>query len=257
MADTHENGAERIAKRIARAGRASRREAERLIAAGRVSVNGRRLDSPATLVSAADHVLVDGVALAAPEATRLFLYHKPPGLVVSRSDERGRRTIFDALPGDLPALMPVGRLDLASEGLLLLTNDGALKRRLELPATGWSRRYRVRVHGTPAEAALDRLRRGITLDGERFRPMQVGLERRTGANAWMTVALREGRNREVRRALEAIGLTVNRLIRVSYGPFQLGDLGRGEVREVTARVLREQLGGAPSPRRAKGKTARD
>mgnify|MGYP005845681545 CR=1 FL=1 len=257
MGQAQDSGGERIAKRIARAGRASRREAERLIAAGRVSVNGRRLDSPATLVTEADRIVVDGVALAAPEETRLFLYHKPPGLVVSRHDERGRRTVFDALPGDLPALMPVGRLDLASEGLLLLTNDGELKRRLELPATGWSRRYRVRVHGAPEEAALDRLRRGLTLEGEHFRPMQLSVEHRPGTNAWLSVVLREGRNREVRRALDAIGLAVNRLIRVSYGPFQLGDLGRGEVREVAARVLREQLGGPSSPRRGKGRPARD
>jgi 23S rRNA pseudouridine2605 synthase len=234
--------AERLARRIARAGRASRRDAEALIEAGRVRVNGQVATTPATTVTARDRVEVDGTPLPAPEPARLWLYHKPAGLVTTARDEKGRVTVFDRLPEGMPRVMSVGRLDLSSEGLLLLTNDGALKRRLELPSTGWLRRYRVRVHGTPEEAALDRLRAGIELDGEAFQPMQVTLDRQQGANAWATVGLREGRNREVRRAFEAIGLRVNRLIRVSYGPFQLGALGAGEVSEVKPRILREQMG---------------
>lgn len=233
---------ERIAKRLARAGVASRREAERMIAAGRVAVNGRRLTSPAVNVTAADRITVDGRPLAAPEPPRLWRYHKPAGLVTTTRDEKGRPTIFDRLPEDLPRVMTVGRLDLNSEGLLLLTNDGEIKRRLELPATGWLRKYRVRVHGTPTEETLAPLRRGLTIEGERFQPMSVTLDRQQGANAWLTVGLREGRNREVRRALEAVGLAVTRLIRISYGPFQLGDLAPGAVEEVRARVLADQLG---------------
>jgi 23S rRNA pseudouridine2605 synthase len=233
---------ERIAKVISRAGRASRREAERLIAEGRVTVNGRQIDSPALNVTPADRVAVDGIALAAPEPPRLWLYHKPAGLVTTAQDEKGRRTIFDALPEDLPRVMSVGRLDLTSEGLLLLTNDGEIKRRLELPQTGWLRRYRVRIKGTPSDATFDPMRQGLTLDGERFQPMQVTLDRQQGANAWVTVALREGRNREIRRAMEAVGLQVNRLIRISYGPFQLGTLATGAVEEVRPRVLKDQLG---------------
>jgi len=233
---------ERIAKRLARAGIASRRDVERMIAAGRVAVNGKRIDTPALTVTAADRIAVDGREIGVPERARLWRYHKPAGLVTTARDEKGRETVFDRLPADLPRVMSVGRLDLTSEGLLLLTNDGALKRRLELPSTGWSRRYRVRVHGTPEEAALERLRRGIEVGGERFRPMSVTLERQQGANAWLSVVLREGKNREVRRAMEAIGLVVTRLIRVSYGPFQLGDLPKGAVDEVRARVLADQLG---------------
>ncbi len=258
MPDTPEKG-ERIAKVIARSGRASRREAERMIEAGRVKVNGRRIDSPALNVSAQDRIEVDGAALAAPEPPRLWLYHKPPGLVTTARDEKGRRTVFDALPEDMPRVLSVGRLDINSEGLLLLTNDGGLKRRMELPATGWLRRYRVRVHGRPDETRLAPLRDGLVLEGERFQPMQVTVDRQQGANAWLTVALREGRNREVRRALEAAGLPVSRLIRVSYGPFQLGNLATGAVEEVRSRVLRDQLGldaefrprTAPRPRPAR------
>ena len=241
---------ERIAKVLARAGVASRREAERMIEAGRVSVNGRPIDSPALNVAASDRIAVDGRAVAAPEPPRLWLYHKPPGLVTTAADERGRPTVFGALPPDMPRVMSVGRLDLASEGLLLLTNDGGIKRRLELPSTGWLRRYRVRVHGAPSDAALEPLRRGLVLGGERFQPMTATLDRQQGANAWLTVSLREGRNREVRRAMEAVGLRVNRLIRVSYGPFQLGSLAPGAVEEVRARVLRDQLGLATTPARA-------
>jgi 23S rRNA pseudouridine2605 synthase len=233
---------ERIAKVIARAGIASRREAERLIAAGRVTVNGTRIASPALNVTTADRITVDGRALDAPEPPRLWLYHKPRGLVTTNRDEQGRPTIYDDLPEDMPRVMSVGRLDINSEGLLLLTNDGGLKRRMELPATGWLRRYRVRVNGTPEDASFEPLRRGLTLGAERFQPMTVTLDRQKGANAWVTVAIREGKNREVRRAMEAVGLIVNRLIRLSYGPFQLGNLKPGAVEEIRPRVLRDQLG---------------
>ncbi|PRX37477.1 23S rRNA pseudouridine2605 synthase [Meinhardsimonia xiamenensis] len=238
---------ERIAKVLARAGIASRRDAERMIAEGRVAVNGRVIDSPALNVTAADRITVDGKPLPAPEPPRLWLYHKPAGLVTTARDEKGRPTIFDRLPPDLPRVMPVGRLDINSEGLLLLTNDGEIKRRLELPSTGWLRRYRVRVKGTPTEEMLAPLREGLTLDGERFQPMQITIDRQQGANAWLTVGIREGKKREIRRAMEAVGLTVNRLIRISYGPFQLGQLKPGEVREVRPRVVRDQLGLAETP----------
>ncbi|MGB0498459.1 MAG: pseudouridine synthase [Rubricella sp.] len=233
---------ERIAKRLARAGVASRREAERLIGEGRVSVNGKVIESPALNVTERDRIAVDGKPVEAAEPTRLWRYHKPLGLVTSARDEKGRDTVFDHLPEDMPRVMSIGRLDLNSEGLLLLTNDGELKRRLELPSTGWVRKYRVRANGKADEAALETLRGGITVDGERFRPMGVSMDREQGANAWFTVALREGKNREVRRAFEAVGLKVNRLIRISYGPFQLGDLERGGVEEVRPKVLRDQLG---------------
>ncbi|QYX56288.1 rRNA pseudouridine synthase [Roseovarius sp. SCSIO 43702] len=233
---------DRIAKVIARAGLASRREAERMVEAGRVAVNGRVIDRAALNVTAGDRITVDGRPLDAPEPPRLWLYHKPAGLVTTTRDEQGRETIFDALPDDLPRVLSVGRLDINSEGLLLLTNDGALKRRMELPSTGWLRRYRVRVNGRPDDATFEPLRQGLVLDDEKFQPMQVTLDRQKGANAWATVAIREGRNREVRRAMEAVGLTVNRLIRVSYGPFQLGQLKPGAVEEIRPRILRDQLG---------------
>lgn len=250
---------DRIAKVLSRAGVASRREAERMIELGLVSVNGKTIDSPALNVTAKDRITVDGKPIAEPEPARLWLYYKPDGLVTSNNDEKGRDTIFDHLPEDLPRVMSVGRLDLNSEGLLLLTNDGGLKRKLELPSTGWLRKYRVRVNGNPTEPDLDPLRRGITVDGEKFQPMIVVLDRIQGANAWLTVGLREGKNREIRRAMAAINLTVNRLIRVSYGPFRLGDMTPGDVSEVKGRVLRDQLGQrelpedatAPKPR-AKG-----
>jgi len=237
---------ERIAKVLSRAGVASRREAERMIELGEVAVNGKIIDSPALNVTAKDRITVRGEPLAEPEPARLWLYYKPDGLVSSTSDEKGRPTVFDNLPPELPRVMSVGRLDLNSEGLLLLTNDGELKRRLELPSTGWLRKYRVRIKGNPTEAELEPLRRGITVDGERFQPMAVALDRHQGANAWLTVGLREGKNREIRRALSAINLTVNRLIRVSYGPFRLGDLEPGQVEEIKAKILREQLGDQPA-----------
>ncbi len=233
---------DRIAKVIARAGIASRREAERMIEAGRVTVNGRKIDRAALNVTDKDRVAVDGRLLNAPEPARLWLYHKPAGLVTTNRDEQGRTTIYDELPEDLPRVMSVGRLDLNSEGLLLLTNDGGLKRKLELPATGWLRKYRVRIKGRPTDDTFAPLRKGLVADGERFQPMTVTLDRQTGANAWATVSIREGKNREVRRAMEAVGLTVNRLIRVSYGPFQLGQLKPGAVEEIRPRVLRDQLG---------------
>jgi len=248
---------DRIAKVLARAGIASRRGAEQMIMAGRVTVNGTLLRSPAVNVTATDKIVVDGTPLADPEPPRLWLYHKPQGLVTTERDEKGRETVFAHLPDHLPRVMSVGRLDLTSEGLLLLTNDGALKRKLELPSTGWLRRYRVRVKGTPGEATLAPLRAGFDIAGERFQPMDVTLNRQQGANAWLTIALREGKNREIRRAAEHVGLTVNRLIRVSYGPFQLRDLKAGEVEEVRPRVLADQMGWSqrkklkPKERRAK------
>lgn len=238
---------ERLAKVLSRHGVASRREAEKLIEAGEVKVNGKTVASPALNVTPADRITISGHPLPEREPARLWLYYKPEGLVTSEADEKGRDTVFDNLPGELPRVMSVGRLDLNSEGLLLLTNDGELKRRLELPSTGWLRKYRVRVNGNPTDPDLEPLRRGITVDGERFQPMQVVLDRVQGANAWLTVGLREGKNREIRRAMNEIGLYVNRLIRVSYGPFRLGELKPGEVEEVRQKVLREQLGeGGPT-----------
>lgn len=232
---------ERIAKVLARAGIASRREAERMIEAGRVAVNGAVIATPATLVGAADAIAVDGKRVAEPERTRLFRYHKPPGLVVTHRDPQGRPTVFEKMPPAMPRVVSVGRLDLNSEGLLLLTNDGALARRLELPANAWLRRYRVRVYGLVDEARLARLSEGATIEGVRYGPIEAGLDSRRGDNAWLTVSLREGKNREVRRVLEHLGLRVNRLIRLAYGPFQLGQLPKGAIEEVRAAQLRAAL----------------
>ncbi|MEP0962472.1 MAG: pseudouridine synthase [Roseobacter sp.] len=242
MTDTPTPKGDRIAKVLSRAGVASRREAERMIEAGRVAVNGERLTSPAHNVTDTDRITVDGKEMTPPEPPRLWLYHKPTGLVTTDRDEKGRETIYDQLPEDLPRVMSIGRLDLNSEGLLLLTNDGGIKRKLELPATGWLRRYRVRVNGRPTDDTLAPLRDGLTAEGEKFQPMTVTLDRQQGANAWLTIGLREGKNREIRRALSEVGLTVNRLIRISYGPFQLGELKSGAVEEVRRKIMRDQLG---------------
>jgi 23S rRNA pseudouridine2605 synthase len=237
-----EQKGERVAKVVARAGLGSRREAEGFIAAGRVAVNGAVIASPALNVTARDTITIDGKPLPTRERTRLFLYHKPRGLMTARLDPQGRRTIFDALPRELPRLISIGRLDFNTEGLLLLTNDGGLARVLELPETGWLRRYRVRAHGAIAQDALDRLADGITVEGVRYGPIEAKLDRPQGSNVWLTFAMREGKNREIRNVLGALGLEVNRLIRVSFGPFQLGDLKEGRVDVVKTRTLREQIG---------------
>ena len=233
---------ERVAKRIAAAGLCSRRDAERWIAAGRVAVDGETLTTPARAVTDANIVTVDGRPLPAVAAPRLWRYHKPAGLLTTHRDPRGRPTVFASLPKTLPRVVSVGRLAFDSEGLLLLTTAGGLSRRLESPGLGWKRRYRVRVHGRPDDALLQKLARGVTVDGTRFGPIEAAIDRQQGANAWLTVSLAEGRNREVRRALGHVGLTVNRLIRIAYGPFQLGKLESGAVDEIPAKVLREQLG---------------
>jgi 23S rRNA pseudouridine2605 synthase len=234
---------ERIAKRLARAGLCSRREAERWIEKGRVAVDGTVLTTPAVLVTRESRITVDGKPVAGPEKTRLWRYHKPRGTVTTERDPQGRPTIFASLPPTMPRVVKVGRLDLNSEGLMLLTNDGALARHLELPATGWVRRYRVRVHGVVNPARLEGLKNGITIAGIEYGAIEASLERQQGANAWILFALREGKNREVRRVCEHFGWQVSRLIRLSYGPFQLGALERGAVEEVTGKVLREQLPG--------------
>ena len=242
MREHDDRRGERVAKVIARAGLASRREAETWIAAGRVAVNGAVIRSPAMSVTAHDGITVDGRALPARERTRLFLFHKPRGVLTSHGDPRGRPTLFDILPRKAPRLISVGRLDLNSEGLLLLTNDGGLARVLELPATGWLRRYRVRAHGRIAQDELDQLGGGITIDGIRYGAIEATLDHVQGSNLWLTFAIREGKNREVRKVLGHLGLAVSRLIRVSFGPFQLGDLAPREIAEVRTRMLRDQLG---------------
>jgi 23S rRNA pseudouridine2605 synthase len=227
---------------MAHAGLCSRRDAESWIAAGRVAVNGKVLTTPACVVSASDKITVDGEPLPTPQAPRLWRYHKPKGLVTSHKDPQGRKTVFEALPEGLPRVVSAGRLDINTEGLLLLTTDGALARHLELPSTGWLRRYRVRAHGRVTQEALDALKRGVTIDGIRYGPVEARIERQQGSNVWLTIALREGKNREVKRIAEHLGLTVNRLIRVSFGPFALGELRPGAVEEVKRKVLVEQLG---------------
>ncbi|MEH2491238.1 pseudouridine synthase [Bradyrhizobium sp. AZCC 2230] len=233
---------ERIAKALARAGLASRRDAEEMVTQGRVTVNGRVINSPALDITKNDVVLVDGKPLPERERTRLFLYHKPRGLMTTHDDPEGRPTVFDNLPEGLPRLISIGRLDFNTEGLLLLTNDGGLARTLELPDTGWLRRYRVRAHGDVTQAQLDQLKEGIEVEGVKYGPIEATLERDQGANVWLVFAIREGKNREVRNVCAHLGLEVNRLIRVSYGPFQLGEVPEGQVEEIRARVLREQLG---------------
>lgn len=237
-----EVGGERIAKAIAAAGLCSRREAERWIGQGRVAVNGRVLASPAVTVDDGDEVMVDGRALPRRPQARLWRYHKPDGLVTTHRDPAGRPTVFERLPAELGRVISVGRLDIASEGLLLLTNDGVLARRLELPSTGWTRRYRARVFGAVDERALLGIAHGVTIAGVRYGPIQARVDSTSGAHAWLTLSLKEGKNREVRRVLEDMHLQVSRLIRIGYGPFQLGNLDRGQVDEVPRRVLRDQLG---------------
>lgn len=237
-------GEMRIAKALARAGLCSRRDAERWIAEGRVSVNGETLASPARDVGPSDRILVDGKPLPTAEPVKLWRYHKPRGVVTTHRDPEGRPTVFEKLPADMPRVMSIGRLDFNTEGLLLLTNDGALARHLELPATGWLRRYRVRAHGKVTQADLDRLRTGVEVEGVRYGPVEATLEKEQGANVWLSIALREGKNREVRKVLGTLGLDVNRLIRVSFGPFQLLDLVPGAVDPVKRRVILDQLGPA-------------
>ena len=232
----------RIAKAMAHAGLCSRRDAEAWIAAGRVSVNGKVLTTPAHVVSPGDKIMVDGELLPASQAPRLWRYHKPRGLITSHKDPQGRRTVFDALPPSLPRVVSVGRLDINTEGLLLLTTDGALARHLELPSTGWVRRYRVRAHGRVTKEALHGLRSGVTIDGVKYGPVEARIDREQGSNLWLMLSLREGKNREVKRLAEHLGLTVNRLIRISFGPFALGDLAEGALEEVKRRVLADQLG---------------
>ena len=236
------DGGERIAKRLARAGVASRRESERLIEEGRVKVNGTVLTTPAFKVTAKDVILFDNKPIGAKEPPRLWRYHKPSGLVTSHKDEKGRQTVFDTLPKSLGRVISIGRLDLTSEGLLLLTNDGALARALELPSTGWARKYRARAFGTVTQEQLDALKDGIIIDGISTGPIEAELERQQRGNAWINVTLKEGKNREVRRALSELGLEVNRLIRISYGPFQLAGLTKGQTEEVKNRILRDQVG---------------
>ena len=232
---------ERIAKWLSRAGISSRRDAEKLLSEGRVRLNGAVVSHPATFIQPGDIVQVNGAVVDAPDRTRLWRYHKPDGLVTTHRDPGGRPTVFERLPAGLPRVLSVGRLDLNSEGLLLLTNDGALSRRLELPANGWTRRYRVRVHGTVDSRALAGLAGGVMVEGVRYGPIEAALDAKSGSNTWLSVSLNEGRNREIRKVMAHLDLQVTRLIRVAYGPFQLGNLGRGEVDEITGKVLREQI----------------
>ena len=231
----------RIAKVLSRAGIASRREAEKIILAGRVKVNGEILTSPAFNVLDSDIILIDGDPIAKPDEERLWCFHKPVGAITTAKDDKNRKTIYDYLPLNLPRMMPVGRLDLNSEGLLLLTNSGELKRKLELPSSELSRLYRVRVKGRPKEVSLDLLRSGISIEKESFRPMKVSVDRQQGANAWLTIELKEGKNREIRRAMGELGMQVNRLIRIEYGPFKLGNLKRGELVEINNKSIRRSL----------------
>lgn len=241
---TESTPGERIAKRIARAGICSRREAEALIEAGKVQVNGKKITSPALNVSGSDTISVNGKILGEAEATRLWLYHKQAGLMTTHKDPEGRPTVFDVLPKNMPRVISVGRLDLNSEGLLLLTNDGALARKLELPSTGWIRRYRVRAHGSITPKMLGEMKRGVTVDGVQYGSVEASIEKSVGdaKNTWLVVSLKEGKNREIRKIFEHFHCQVNRLIRQSYGPFNLGNLPRGEVKEVTGKVLKSFIG---------------
>lgn len=233
---------ERIAKFMARSGVCSRREAEEFIRQQRVTVNGEVVCSPAFNVEGTEKILLDGEKLPAVEGTRLWLYYKPVGLLTTHKDTSNRPTVFDNLPVGLPRVISVGRLDLNSEGLLLLTNNGELSRKLELPQNGWSRRYKVKVHGKVDVKKLAQLEQGVTIDGVNYGPVKIVLESEQGSNAWLSVTLNEGKNREIRKLMKSINLEVARLIRLSYGPFQLGNLKKGEVREVSGKVLKEQLG---------------
>lgn len=234
---------ERIAKVVARAGICSRREAERYIEQGRIAVNGKVLTTPAVTVTPDDIITVDKKPLPVKERTRVWRYYKPVGLITSHKDPEGRPTVFDSLPDSLPRVISIGRLDLNSEGLLLLTNDGELARRIELPSTGWIRRYRVRIHGEMTPDIMAKLAQGVTIDGIRYAGVSVVVDKKQGSNTWLTVSLREGKNREIRRLMDSFGLQVTRLIRVSYGPFQLGALPKGGVDEINAKTLQEQIGG--------------
>jgi 23S rRNA pseudouridine2605 synthase len=244
MAEKVQDSAEgdRIAKVLARAGVCSRRDAERLIAEGRVSVDGQALATPAYKVKPGAKITVDGKPVREPERARLWRYYKPKGLVTTHRDEKGRPTVFEQLPSEMPRVISIGRLDYNSEGLLLLTNDGELARKLELPANGWIRRYRVRVFGKLMQEDLDRMLKGVEIDGVKYQPVEAQMDRQQGGNAWATIALKEGKNREVRRLMENVGVKVNRLIRISFGPFHLGQLKEGQVDEIPNKVLREQLG---------------
>ena len=250
MAEPSKFEGERIAKRLARAGVCSRRDAERLISDGRVVVNGKKLTSPALNVTAADRITVDGKPIGEAEEARLWRYHKIAGTITTTSDPQGRPTVFEKLPPELPRVVSVGRLDFNTEGLLLLTNDGELARHLELPANAWLRHYRVRVHGSPSKRKIDELAKGVTISGIAYEPIKVEIEEeqreakgeKAPANVWLNVSIREGKNREVRKVMEHVGLQVTRLIRVSFGPFQLGKLTRGAIEEVPHRILRSSLG---------------
>lgn len=233
---------ERIAKWLARAGVASRRDAEKLITDGKVLLNHQPVTQPATFVTDQDSVHVNGKLISSPERSRLWRYHKPTGLITTHKDPEGRPTVFDSLPTNIPRVISIGRLDLNSEGLLLLTNDGTLARQLELPSNNWVRRYRVRVFGTVAQDKLDQLKNGVTVDGIHYAPIIAQIDSQKGMNAWLTVSLQEGRNREIRRVMQHFDLQVNRLIRIAYGPFQLGSLPKNALDEVTGKVIKEQLG---------------